>query len=161
MIIKSFFHQTELLVKAFEIGIKDVLELESTIHYEKMIKSLKKKYIYEKINKVKGGSSYYFFKKQEDKDYFCKNIAQFTRENKISKISTQYGLFMGYPPKACEYFPSKTLGVDIVENLLINYNGIIFASYQKTIKDDFEWLLKNRPLDSDSFILIEGFVQVK
>ena len=65
---------------------------------------------------------------------------------------------MGYPPKACEYFPSKTFGVDIVENLLINYNGMNFASYSETVKDDFEWLLKNRPLDSDSFILIEGFL---
>ena len=82
MIIKDFVHQTELLVKAFEMGIKDVLELDSVMYYEKMIRKLKKKYIYEKNDTVKGSSYYYFFKKQEDKNYFCEHIAPFARENK-------------------------------------------------------------------------------
>lgn len=158
MIIKNFVHQTELLVKAFEIGIKNVLELDNVMPYEKIIKRLKKKYIYEKITNIKGNSNYYFFKQEKDRDYFCEHIAPFAKENKIPKISTEYGLFMGYPPKACEYFPTKTFGINVVENLLINYNGMNFASFPETIKEDFEWLFKNKSLNSNSFVLIEGHV---
>lgn len=157
MLIKNVKHQIELLVKAFELGIKDVLEIQDVHVYGDLIEHLKDKdYLWERVESQRGGTKYFFFKKESDLIYFKNNLLEYVKESMVSKISTQYGLFMGYPPKACEFFPKKSFGVSLIENIIINYNGMAFASYVETIEEDLEWLFKNKPLDSNSFVLIEG-----
>lgn len=159
MTIRGPKHQTKLLIKSFEFGIKDVLEIDDIAIYQIFINYLKnKKYLWEHVESKKGFSYYFFFKKESDRLYFIDNLLEYVKENKVKEICTQYGLLMGYPPKACEFFPQKTYDVENgkqIENIFINYNGMVFASYVETINEDFEWLFANKPLDSNSFILIE------
>lgn len=164
MIISGPKHQTRLLIKSFEIGIKDVLEIDDISIYQNFISYLKNKYLWEHVESEKGFSYYFFFKKESDRLYFIDDLLENVRENKVKEISTKYGLFMGYPPKACELFPQKTYGkkkegnFKQVENIFINYNGMVFASYVESIEEDLEWLFKNKPLKPNSFILIEETV---
>lgn len=155
MRIRSVKHQGELLVKAFESGIKDVVELDVCDAYEDLIGHLKgKKYFRKLVKSNKGRQFYFFFKKKEDKEIFMEKFYELFKADKASTACSDLGLFLGFPPKACEYFPQKTFGVKVLENIFINYNGMVFASYVETIEDDFKWLFENRPLKKGDFVLI-------
>lgn len=151
--------QKYLLVQGFESGVKDVMNLyvNESDSSQELIEYLKKKGYYRKLVKRESGrDAYFFFKHKETKETFMNLFFQYVQKNEIFKVSTDYGLFMGYPPKACEYFPKKVYAQpEDIDNFIVNYGGMFFASYPETIEDDIEWLFENKPLDSNSFVLIK------
>lgn len=149
--------QKYFLAKAFESGLKDVMNLHVSKSSQELIEYLKKKGYYRKLVKRESGKdSYFFFRHKEDKETFMNSFFKYVQRNEIHMVSTEYGIFMGYPPKACKYFPMKVqVELEEIDNFLVNYGGMFFASYLETIEDDINWLVKNKPLGSNSFVLIK------
>lgn len=147
--------QKYFLARAFESGLKDVISLIFSKSSQELIEYLKAKGYYRKLVKRDSGKDhYFFFRYKEDKDTFTNYFLEYVQKNKVSMVSTEYGLIMGYPPKACKCFSAKA-DLEEIDNFLINYGGMFFASYLETIEDDVKWLFENKPLDSNSFVLIE------
>ena len=135
-----FFHNFKeklaVFVSKYDVGI------------EELIKYFKYPYIEFSIrNKVKG--NIIIFKNEEIKNNFVKEFKVILEEEKqndtlnIEKRHMLVGNYMGFPPKAVEYFSCekyKTKDTNSPINISMNYYGLYFASYPETIEEDIKWL---------------------
>ncbi|UGO47832.1 hypothetical protein MCCARTNEY_258 [Bacillus phage vB_BanH_McCartney] len=77
-----------------------------------------------------------------------------TGEKMFRIHSRLLGIFMGYPPSACEWFTSRPIqealkhnhNVDNEECCFIYYHGIQFATHKDLVKENIEWLRAHRPV---------------
>lgn len=134
-----FFHNFKEKLAVFvgkhEIGV------------EELIKHFRYPYIHFDI-KNRNNGNIIIFKNNEVKDNFVNEFEAILKEEKetnilnLPKRHMLVGNYIGFPPKAVEYFSYekyKTINNRPI-NISINYYGLYFASYPETIDEDVKWL---------------------
>ena len=91
----------------------------------------------------------YLVFKGEDKlnEFLNSDLCTTLIECGVTECHEELGLLLGFPPKATSMFPIAVGDEwDFSNNIGVTFQGMYFMSYKQTLKDDFDWLLENKPL---------------
>lgn len=139
------------LMDCLDKGIKDVI----WISYDETLvnKLINKRYYRKKVNNMWDKPSYFFFRYRNDKELFMNKCYEYIKNKDIQMVDEAIGNLLGFPPKATKLFRDKANNG--AENILVNFCGMYFASYPESIKEDIDWLFKNKPLINGEIIRIK------
>lgn len=158
------FSQNELLVRAFRLGVKDVISLDEDDSKKDLIDKLKEeKYYTTSFIDNYNLKRVLFFRNKKDKEYFLNNLYDyFLKPRGLHEVQQELGSLLGFPPAAVKRFAKRfkekhhDSNYSKNNNIPVNYNGMYFSSYKETFKEDLNWLLARYSLENDDFIIIDS-----
>lgn len=81
--------------------------------------------------------------------FFQNNVLR-EKFEKTKQTKYDFGIALGYPPNACQYFQNKHLNLhDSIDSVSVHYHGIQFVTSIKTLIQDVEWLEQTYPIPKE------------